>query len=224
MEKALMVNGLTKLYGNVRAVDDLNLEVGRGEIFGLLGANGAGKTTTIECILGVKKRDSGSVRLLGTEPASRRKELYERVGVQFQQTGYHDKIRVSEICQVTQSLYRSPADWKKLIHTFGLQGLEKRTASELSGGERQRLSVLLALIPRPEFVFLDELTTGLDSKARREVWKYLEKLKKEGLTIFLTRCHHSLRDNASRGSACNGYSAPYSGNKAFKSSLTGATS
>lgn len=186
MMKPLIVKGLTKSYGNFRAVEGLDLEVNKGEIFGLLGHNGAGKTTSIECILGVKKFDSGTVELLGMNPADDRKELFEKIGVQFQQTNYHDKIRVSEICEVTKSLYKASADWRELLKSFGLSGMEKRTVSELSGGERQRLSVLLALIPNPEFVFLDELTTGLDSKARRDTWEYMKKLKTAGLTVLLT--------------------------------------
>jgi ABC-2 type transport system ATP-binding protein len=186
MEKAIIVDGLSKAYGNVTAVDDLNLEISRGETFGLLGHNGAGKSTSIECILGVKKPDKGIVEVLGMNPVTRRKELFERVGVQFQQTNYQDKITVSEICEVTHSFYRNPADWKDLLKTFGLTDMQKRLVSELSGGERQKLSVLLALIPNPELFFFDELTTGLDTKARREVWRYLEKLKLKGLTILLT--------------------------------------
>lgn len=186
MTKALIVKGLRKAFGSVWAVNGLDIEIGKGEIFGLLGHNGAGKTTSIECILGIKKPDAGTVELLGMDPAADRKRLFERVGVQFQETGYHDKIRVQEICELTQALYQAPADWRELLKTFGLAGMEKRTVSELSGGERQRLSVLLALIPKPEIVFLDELTSGLDSKARREVWKYLEKLKAGGLTVLLT--------------------------------------
>jgi ABC-2 type transport system ATP-binding protein len=186
MIKPLIVKGLRKSYGSVTALDGLELEVEKGEIFGLLGHNGAGKTTGIECMLGIRKADAGTVRLLGMDPTADRKRLFERVGVQFQETGYHDKIRVSEMCRMTQALYRDPADWRELLRTFGLAGMEKRTVSELSGGERQRLSVLLALIPKPEIVFLDELTTGLDSKARRDVWKYLEKLKAGGLTVLLT--------------------------------------
>lgn len=186
MEKALVVNGLSKSYGNILAVNNLNLEVNKGETFGMLGHNGAGKSTSIECILGVKKSDKGTVEVLGLNPVTRRKELYERVGVQFQQTSYQDKITVAEICEVTHSLYRNPADWKELLKTFGLADMQKRLVSELSGGERQKLSVLLALIPNPELIFFDELTTGLDSKARRDVWKYLEKLKQKGHTILLT--------------------------------------
>lgn len=186
MTKPLVVKGLRKAYGSVTAVDGLELEIDKGEIFGLLGHNGAGKTTSIECILGIRKADAGTMALLGMDPAADRKKLFERVGVQFQQTGYHDKIRVSEICVLTQALYKNPRDWRELLVTFGLSGMEKRTVSELSGGERQRLSVLVALISNPEIVFLDELTTGLDAKARRDVWKYLERLKAGGLTVLLT--------------------------------------
>lgn len=186
MEKALIVQGLSKSYGNVLAVDNLNLEVQKGEIFGLLGHNGAGKSTSIECILGVKKPDKGTAQVLGMDPAKDRKQLFEKVGVQFQQTNYQDKITVAEICEVTYSLYKKPSDWKELLRTFGLSDKHRQQVSELSGGERQKLSVLLALIPNPELVFLDELTTGLDSKARRDVWKYLEKLKDRGLSIVLT--------------------------------------
>ena len=186
MSKALVVEGLTKSYGKVLAVDDLGFEVSKGEIFGLLVHNGAGKSTSMECILGVKKADSGLVQILNFSSTVNRKQLFEKVGVQFQQTHYQDKIRVEEICQVTHSLYKNPTHWQELLKTFGLTGMEKRMVAELSGGERQRLSVLLALIPSPELVFLDELTTGLDTKARRDVWKYLEKLKAKGLTIVLT--------------------------------------
>lgn len=186
MSRALVLKGLTKSYGRLLAVDHLNLEISKGEVFGLLGHNGAGKSTSIECILGVKKAESGFVQVLGLNPITDRKQLFERVGVQFQQTNYQDKIRVDEICQVTYSLYKNPIHWQELLKTLGLSGMEKRMVAELSGGERQRLSVLLALIPNPELVFLDELTTGLDTKARRDVWRYLEKLKGKGLTIVLT--------------------------------------
>jgi ABC-2 type transport system ATP-binding protein len=185
METALSVRGLTKYYGTRRAVDNLELEVNHGEVYGLLGHNGAGKTTSIECILGVKGFDTGTVDLLGMNPVSDRQKLFEKVGVQFQQTNYQERIRVKEICEVTSALYRNPADWKELLRSFGLSGMEMRTVAELSGGEMQRLSVIQALIPGPEFVFLDELTTGLDTKARRDVWRYLENLKAGGLTVLL---------------------------------------
>lgn len=186
MKKVLQVQNLSKSYGSVMAVRGLSLSVARGEVFGLLGPNGAGKSTSIECMLGVKKASAGTVEILGINPPEGRKTLFERVGVQFQETGYQDKIRVEEVCRMTAALYRQPADWQRLLAVFDIQGLEKQEVSQLSGGERQRLSVLLALIPNPELVFLDELTTGLDTRARREVWQYLKELKKGGLTIVLT--------------------------------------
>lgn len=186
MQKPLIVKGLSKAYGNVKAVACLDIEIDKGKIFGLLGPNGAGKTTAIECILGVKRRDAGSVELLGMNPETDRKLVFARVGVQFQETHYQAKIRVAEICSVYSSFYRHPADWRAMLGTFGLAGMEARTVSDLSGGERQRLSVILALLPDPDIVFLDELTTGLDTKARRDVWRMLERLKKNGLTVFLT--------------------------------------
>lgn len=186
MEKVLIVDSLEKSYGSQIAVSNLSFAVQKGEIFGLLGHNGAGKTTSIECILGVKKADRGSAHIFGMDPRKNRRHVFEKVGVQFQQSNYQEKIRVDEICQVTASLYKEPAEWENLLTTFGLTERKNKMVAELSGGERQRLSVLLALIPKPELVFLDELTTGLDAKARRDVWKYLESLKQQGMTIVLT--------------------------------------
>ena len=186
MSEAIFVEGLTKKYGEKTVVNNLNLSVKRGTVFGLLGANGAGKSTTIECILGTKKADEGTVRLLGQDPKKQRRSLFERVGVQFQEGDYQKEIKVSELCRETASLYRKPADWRTLCEQFGIGDKTKAAVKSLSGGERQRLFIVLALIPQPEIVFLDELTTGLDAKARRSVWKTLESLKKQGLTIFLT--------------------------------------
>lgn len=167
-------------------MDGLELSVKAGTVFGLLGANGAGKSTTIECILGTKQADGGEVSLLGMDPKRQRKELFQRIGVQFQEGDYQQEIKVSELCEETACLYRSPADWKALCVRFGIGDKLKNAVKSLSGGERQRLFIVLALIPNPELVFLDELTTGLDARARREVWKALGELKEQGLTIFLT--------------------------------------
>ncbi|WP_088547004.1 ABC transporter ATP-binding protein [Paenibacillus aquistagni] len=186
METTIKVENLCKSYTNGMAVDHLNLSIGRGEVFGLLGANGAGKSTTIECILGTKKQDSGTVTILGMNPIKERKKLFERVGVQFQEAHYQEKIMVSELCEVTASLYHSAADYRSLIKQFGLLDKLNSVVSELSGGQKQRLFIVLALIPDPEVVFLDELTTGLDARARREVWKSLSDLKAKGITIMLT--------------------------------------
>ena len=186
MQEVIKVEQLTKSYGALTAVDRLSLSVDRGTVFGLLGANGAGKSTAIECILGTKKADSGSVSILGLNPEADRRKLFERVGVQFQEANYQDKITLWELCQVTTSLYRQPADPAALLDKFGLSGRKRCPVKELSGGQRQRLFIVLALIPNPEAVFLDELTTGLDARARRDVWNILSDLKKQGVTIFLT--------------------------------------
>lgn len=186
MSEAIFVEGLSKAYGGKTVVDHLNLSVKRGTVFGLLGANGAGKSTAIECMLGTKQADSGTVRLLGQDPKKERRTIFERIGVQFQEGDYQKEIKASELCEETASLYRNPADWRKLCAQFGIGDKANMPVKGLSGGERQRLFIVLALIGRPELVFLDELITGLDAKARRGVWKTLEHLKKQGLTIFLT--------------------------------------
>ncbi len=137
-------------------------------------------------MLGTKQADSGTVRLLGQDPKKCRRELFQKIGVQFQEGDYHKEIKVCELCEETASLYRNPADWRTLCNQFGIGDKTKTAVKNLSGGERQRLFIVLALIGQPQLVFLDELTTGLDAKARRGVWKTLESLKEQGLTIFLT--------------------------------------
>ncbi len=184
--EVIKVHNLYKSYGDAQVVKSVSLTVKKGEVFGLLGANGEGKSTTIECILGTKNFDHGQVSILGRNPQKERKQLFQRVGVQFQESNYQDKITVKELCEITEVLYKNPLDCNKLLEEFDLQDKGKNLVSELSGGERQRLFIILALIPNPEVVFLDELTTGLDVKSRRDVWKCLLKLKKQGLTIFLT--------------------------------------
>ena len=186
MQEIIKVEQLSKSYGNLLAVDNISLSVKRGTVYGLLGANGAGKSTTIECILGTRKADSGTVSILGYNPRKERRRLFQNVGVQFQESDYQPEIKVSELCEETACLYKSPADWKELCSRFGIGDKVENAVKSLSGGERQRLFIVLALIPNPELVFLDELTTGLDAKARRDVWKILSDLKGKGLTIFLT--------------------------------------
>lgn len=186
MDEVIRIAGLTKSFGNLRAVDNLSFSVASGEVFGLLGANGAGKTTTIECALGTMRADSGSVSILGMNPQKDRKKLFQQVGVQFQDGAYQDRITVRELCEVTQSLYMKPTDYQELLGQFKLSDKEKCAVSELSGGQRQRLFIVLALISNPRVVFLDELTAGLDARARREVWKCLADLKRKGLSILLS--------------------------------------
>ncbi len=186
MQTAIKVEQLSKSYGKLLAVNNISLSVERGTVYGLLGANGAGKSTTIECILGTKTADSGTVTVLGYNPQKDRRRLFQNVGVQFQECDYQPEIKVSELCEETACLYKNPADWKELCIQFGIGDKISSTAKSLSGGERQQLFIVLALIPNPQLVFLDELTTGLDAKARRKVWKILSDLKVKGLTIFLT--------------------------------------
>ena len=185
-EPVISAKGLSKAFAGRRVVDGLSLEVQRGEVFGLLGHNGAGKSTTIDLILGLKQPDAGEARLLGMDAARHRKQVFSRVGVQLQSTRYQPGITVEEACQEYASLYTLPADYPRLLEQFGLTGFKKSYVAKLSGGERQKLNVVLALIGNPEVVFLDELTTGLDVVARREVWRTLRQLKERGLTIFLT--------------------------------------
>ncbi len=186
MQTAVKVERLSKSYGKLLAIDNISLAVKCGTVYGLLGANGAGKSTTMECILGTSTADSGTVTVLGYNPQKDRRKLFQKVGVQFQECDYQPEIRVSELCEETACLYKNPADWKALCTQFGIGDKIDNTVKRLSGGERQRLFIILALIPNPQLVFLDELTTGLDAKARREVWKILADLKSKGLTIFLT--------------------------------------
>ena len=185
-EPAVSVRSMTKSFSGRTVVDDLSFDVQKGGVFALLGHNGAGKSTTIDLILGLKAPEAGTARILGMDAAKHRKQVFERVGVQLQNTRYQPSITVEEACIEYASLYAAPADYLRLLERFGLGTLRKSFVSKLSGGERQKLSVVLALIGSPEIVFLDELTTGLDVVARREVWRTLKQLKGQGLTIFLT--------------------------------------
>lgn len=186
MSTCVEVKDLTKSYRGRTVVDGLSFRVEAGEVFGLLGHNGAGKSTTIDLLLGLKKADRGWGTIFGMEPGRHRKKVFERVGVQLQSSNYQNNIRVDEICQQMSALYEEPEDYHKLLEFFSLRSLEKSQVNKLSGGEKQRLSVALALINQPEIVFLDELTTGLDTAARRDVWRRLKELKEKGTTIFLT--------------------------------------
>ena len=185
-EQCIQVKNLTKSFSGRKVINDLSFEVYKGEVFALLGHNGAGKSTTIDLILGLKSPDEGNATILGMDAVKHRKKIFEKVGVQLQHTEYQNMMTVEEACIEYASLYKKPSDYKELLHSFGLSDLKKSYINKLSGGEKQKLSVVLALIGNPEIVFLDELTTGLDVVARREVWRTLKQLKEKGLTIFLT--------------------------------------
>jgi ABC-2 type transport system ATP-binding protein len=185
-ESVIRVSGIRKTYRRLVAVDDVSFDVHRGEIFGLIGPNGAGKTTTLECVEGLRTPDRGSISVLGLDPRRDVYKLQQRIGVQLQEAQLQKRIKVQEAVDFWASLYRNPADGRRLIEQLGLS--EKRQAwfMTLSGGQKQRLFIALALINDPELVFLDELTTGLDPQARRAIWDLVRGIRQRGKTVFLT--------------------------------------
>jgi ABC-2 type transport system ATP-binding protein len=182
----LSVKDLSVRYGDKMAVQDLNFNLHEGEVIGLLGANGAGKSSSIAAILGIEKSEFQELVLLEKSPITERKEVFQKVGVQFQDTNFQDRLTLEEACIQWRALYKKPQVIEPLLQTFGLHEKKKQLVKSLSGGEKQRLAVLLALLPNPQLVFLDELTTGLDTKARKMLWKQLLTMKEKGLSIVLT--------------------------------------
>ncbi len=186
MASVIEVRDLRKRYGGTVAVDGLSLSVEEGEIFGMVGPNGAGKTTTIECMEGLRKRDSGSVSVLGLDPAADERKLRLVTGAQLQKSQLPDRMRVGEAMRLFSSFYPDPAPWKELLARLGLAEKEKAFVGKLSGGQLQRLFIALSLVNKPRLVFLDELTTGLDPQARHGVWDLVREVRAEGRTVFLT--------------------------------------
>ncbi|SDX33979.1 ABC-2 type transport system ATP-binding protein [Amycolatopsis xylanica] len=169
------VKNLRKSYPGTVAVDDVSFHVEPGEIFGILGTNGAGKTTTVECLLGLRHPDAGSI----SAPAK------EKIGAQLQEAKLPEKLKVREALELYASFYRQPADPVALLDQLGLTELAERKFGKLSGGQKQRVSIALALVGDPEIAVLDELTTGLDPHARRDIWKVIEAVRERGVTILL---------------------------------------
>lgn len=182
----LDVQRLEKHYGTTKAVDGVSFSVEEGEIFGLIGPNGAGKTTALECCLGLRRPSAGKVRLLDMDPALNRRELFASVGAQLQETSYQEHITVREVCQAFSTLYEKPVPWRRVLERFRIADKVGTQVAKLSGGQKQRLTIALALIPGPRVVFLDELTTGLDPRARREMWEDVRRLKDDGVTVIMT--------------------------------------
>ena len=179
------VTDLVKRYGNHTAVDGVSFSVEEGEIFAILGPNGAGKTTTVESISGLRRPDSGTISVLGLDPAQDRDELRRVVGVQLQESELPDEIRVWEALDLYASFYPAPRDWERLLEDLGLADKRNSAFGKLSGGQKQRLSVALALIGNPKIAILDELTTGLDPQARRDTWQLIEDVRAGGVTVVL---------------------------------------
>ena len=185
-QDVITVEGLCKCYGSVKAVDSVTFQVRKNEIFGMVGPNGSGKTTTIECIEGLRHPDEGRLIVLGLDPNSDIYELRERTGVQLQSSNLPNRMRVEEALNLFSSFYRRAADWRPLLEELDLADKRRALYSQLSGGQKQRLFVALALINRPEIVFLDELTTGLDPQARHATWDLVREIQGRGATVFLT--------------------------------------
>ncbi|GAA2059839.1 ABC transporter ATP-binding protein [Williamsia deligens] len=181
----IRVEHLRKTYPGGRGVVDVGLSVDEGEIVGILGPNGAGKTTTVECIGGLRDRDGGTVDVAGFDPAHESPGLRDVLGIQLQESMLPDKLRVGEALDLYAALYPDPADTGELAARLGLADHLASPFATLSGGQKQRLSVALALVGRPRVAILDELTTGLDPQARREVWSLLEDLRAGGVTLLL---------------------------------------
>ena len=183
---ALHVRQLRKAYREVVAVDGLDLEVKTGECFGLLGPNGAGKTTTVEICEGLTSPDSGEVEVLGRHWSSDAAQLRQRLGIQLQDTQLSEKLTVYETVRLFRSFFRQGAGASEVIARVQLEEKQNARVGELSGGQKQRLALACALVGDPDFLFLDEPTTGLDPQARRQLWDLIEEFKKSGRTILLT--------------------------------------
>ncbi|GII92110.1 ABC transporter ATP-binding protein [Sinosporangium siamense] len=182
---AIEVKDLHKRYGETLAVDGVSFTVAAGETFGLVGRNGAGKTTTVECLLGLRRPDSGTVRVLGLDPARQRRTLAQRTGAQLQESALPARLRVGEALRLFAAFYRRPADWRRVMEQWDLEPMRDKAFGDLSGGQKQRLQLALALVGDPEVVVLDELTTGLDPVARRDTWTLIGDLKASGTTAVL---------------------------------------
>ena len=183
---AIDVEDLRKRYGAVQAVDGVSFHVERGEVFGMLGPNGAGKTTTIEIVEGLRRADGGRATVLGVDVAARPRAVKERIGVQLQTPSLLPRLTVAELLDLFGSFFARARPVDELVSLVGLEESRGRLAGTLSGGQAQRLSIALALVNRPEVVFLDEPTTGLDPQARVSLWGLIESIRSEGATVVLT--------------------------------------
>ncbi|MDQ2782923.1 ABC transporter ATP-binding protein [Lapillicoccus sp.] len=182
---AVSVRSLVKSYGDVVAVRDVSLEVARGEIVGILGPNGSGKTTTVECLQGLRRPDAGDVSVLGLDPRTQLSAVRRLVGSQLQDSALPARMRVEESIRLFSSLGEADCDVAAVLGEWGLSHRARASFASLSGGERQRLFVALALVNRPQLVFFDEMTTGLDPAARRETWALVEQVRDLGTTVVL---------------------------------------
>jgi ABC-type multidrug transport system ATPase subunit len=183
---AIVIEELRKHYGDVKAVDGLDLEVRDGEVLALLGPNGAGKTTTVEILEGHRRRTSGHVSVLGFDPESGGRAMRERIGIVLQEAGVDEDFSVAELCTLHRGMYPRRRDVDEVIALVGLTEKRDARVKTLSGGQRRRLDLALGLVGDPELLFLDEPTTGFDPSARRAAWEVIDGLRSLGKTILLT--------------------------------------
>lgn len=179
------VNGVRKVYAGRPVVDGVSFSVDEGEIFGILGPNGAGKTTTVECVEGLRVPDAGTVRVDGLDPVADHDRVTLLLGAQLQESELQPKMTVGEALELYSAFYPRPADWRPLAERLGLHTRLTTRFARLSGGQKQRLSIALALVGGPRVVVLDELTTGLDPRARRDTWQLIEEIRDSGVTVLL---------------------------------------
>lgn len=185
-QPAVRLDGVVKAFGSVAAVDGLDLVVQRSQVLALLGPNGAGKTTTVEMCEGFVTPDAGSVRVLGFDPIRESASVRSRIGVMLQGGGAYPGSRAGEMLALVASYSANPLDPDWLLRTLGLQDTTKTPYRRLSGGQQQRLALACALVGRPELVFLDEPTAGLDAQARLMVWELIDSLRRDGVSVLLT--------------------------------------
>ena len=182
----VLVEGLTKRYGELTAVDDVSFSIRAGEAFGILGPNGAGKTTTLECVEGLLTPTSGNIRVLGMDIRQDAERVKRRIGVQLQASAYFDYLTLREILDLFARVYDSDIPAEKLLATVGLEDRADTTVAKLSGGQQQRFAIAATLINDPDIVFLDEPTAGLDAHARRGLWEFVRALNSRGRTVVMT--------------------------------------
>ena len=183
---AIVVENLVKAYGATVAVNGVSFAVKRGEIFALLGPNGAGKTTTVEMLEGYRVADSGSARVLGLDPRRAAAALKPRIGVMLQQDGLYQTLRAREILALYASFYARPEDPQELLERVGLSNAAGTRFRQLSGGQKRRLALAVAIVGKPQLLFLDEPTTGMDPQARHATWDIIQQQRTQGATILLT--------------------------------------
>lgn len=186
MGEALVVDSVVKRFGEKTAVNNLSFTAKRGEVLALLGPNGAGKSTTLDMCEGFSKPTSGTINVLGLNPATQPQAVRERIGIMLQGGGSYSGTTVREMLNLAASYNVNPHDPDWLLELLGLQGAAKTTYRRLSGGQQQRLSLALAIIGRPELVFLDEPTAGMDAQSRMAVWDIIDALRRDGTTVILT--------------------------------------